>query len=89
MPKLYSRISQSFAKGIDNSDLKLVLGEFANGYDLFNLYLTANWLIKGLAISMGVYDLPKSRCETLGGYGIHNTLKTEGQGFRLKLEFNF
>ncbi|MDD2724268.1 MAG: hypothetical protein PHH59_09645 [Methylovulum sp.] len=56
---------------------------------MINLNLASDRLRKGLDVSLGVYDLLDSRYETLGGYGIHNTLKMNGREFRLKLVFTF
>jgi iron complex outermembrane receptor protein len=68
---------------------KLFNGGFADAYDLVNVNLTSDRLIKGLDLSFGVYNLFDSHYEMLGAGINNNILPMNGREFRFKLLFTF
>ena len=78
--------------GVENiyiDERKLFNGSFADAYDLVNVNLTSDRLIKGLDLSFGVYNLFDSHYEMLGAGINNNVLPMNGREFRFKLLFTF
>jgi iron complex outermembrane receptor protein len=82
----------NFAKvGIENifvSDRKTLNGSLADAYDLINVNLTSDKLIKGVDVSMAVYNLLDNHYQVLGNE-FNNTLSMNGREFRLKLLLSY
>lgn len=72
---------------------KTLQGGMADGYDLVNLNLSSDKILKGSDVSLGVYNLFDSHYQMLGGYGagdiVQDILRMNGREFRLKLQMTF
>ncbi len=87
----------SFAKlGIENiyiGERKALQGGVADAYNLVNLNLSSDRIMRGLLVSFGVYDLFDTQAQMLGGTGpadiTQNILPMNGREFRLKLQVTF
>ncbi|TAN66544.1 MAG: TonB-dependent receptor [Methylobacter sp.] len=87
----------NFAKlGVENiyiGERKALQGGTADAYDLVNLNLSSDRIMRGLVVSFGVYDLFDTRAQMLGGTGpadiTQNILPMNGREFRLKLQVTF
>jgi outer membrane receptor for ferrienterochelin and colicins len=76
-------------EGIYIGDRKTVCRHIADAYGLVNVNLTTDKLIKGLDVSVGVYNLLDTRPQMLGDGGNFDVLKMNGREFRLKFWFDF
>lgn len=87
----------NFAKlGIENiyiGERKALQGGVADAYNLVNLNLSSDRIMRGLLVSFGVYDLFDTQAQMLGGTGpadiTQNILPMNGREFRLKLQVTF
>jgi iron complex outermembrane receptor protein len=82
-----------FAKlGIENiyiGDRKTFQGGEADAYNLVNLNLSTDRLMRGLDVSFGVYNLFDSHYEMLINSDRFDLLQMNGREFRLKLQMTF
>ena len=82
--------------GVENiyiGDRKALQGGLADAYDLVNLNLSSDRIMRGLTVSFGIYNLLGSHYQMLGGTGpadiTQNILPMNGREFRLKLQVAF
>jgi iron complex outermembrane receptor protein len=82
--------------GVENiyiGERKALQGGLADAYDLVNLNLSSDRILRGLVASFGVYDLFNTHAQMLGGSGSNditqNILPMNGREFRLKLQVTY
>ncbi|MGZ5007756.1 MAG: TonB-dependent receptor plug domain-containing protein [Methylobacter sp.] len=82
--------------GVENiyiGERKALQGGFADAYDLVNLNLSSDRIMRGLNVSFGIYNLFSTHYQMLGGTGpsdiTQNILPMNGREFRLKLQVTF
>ncbi len=82
--------------GVENiyiGERKALQGGMADAYNLVNLNLSSDRIMRGLMVSFGVYDLFDTRAQMIGGTGdadiTQNILPMNGREFRLKLQVTF
>lgn len=82
--------------GLENiyiGERKALQGGFAEAYDLINLNLSSDRIMRGLSASFGIYNLLGTHYQMLGGTGpadiSQNILPMNGREFRLKLQVTF
>jgi iron complex outermembrane receptor protein len=82
--------------GVENiyiGERKALQGGLADAYDLVNLNLGSDRILRGLYVSFGVYDLFNTHAQMLGGSGpndiTQNILPMNGREFRLKLQVTY
>ncbi len=81
----------NYAKiGVENifiGDRNSSKSEFAEAYDLINLNLTSDKFVKGLDLSLGVYNLLDNQYQVISGP--MNVVATNGREFRVKAVLGF
>jgi len=82
--------------GVENiyiGERKALQGGLADAYDLVNLNLSSDRILRGLIVSFGVYNLFNTHNQMLGGTGpadiTQNILPMNGREFRLKLQVTY
>jgi len=90
---LFNNFATLGIESIYIGERKALQGGLANAYNLLNLNLNTDKLLKGLTVTVGTYNLLDTHAQMLGGSGSgdikQNILPMNGREFRIKLQYTY
>jgi iron complex outermembrane receptor protein len=90
---LFNNFATLGIESIYIGERKALQGGLASAYNLLNINLNTDKLLKGLTVTLGTYNLLNTHAQMLGGSGsgdiTQNILPMNGREFRIKLQYSY